>query len=387
MNVIFVIIILFVLWIIYDRIREPFQLDPRPPNTGESYHRHSYTINGLPGKTPNRNYYIYAPSHPPPRGGYPYIVYYSFMKADGGLFPEDADTTGEGVAPLDDANECTLGEKCQSTSDIWLQMLFHLFLREGIAIVMTTMVQYDSYFYLECDTSTPETQENANDLYSICWNGNNPDLEYLQRMFNELYTNHLVNNNHMGIMGYSVGAQMVSRSYNEFPFLRTRPHLYAFPTIQVGIMISGGSLHCYQYCNADNKSHLRGPHQQLCQHQPSEYDPCYDEITRGCCPKGLTEPTFDTGRLPWTKHPPTVLAQTRTDNFADPNASVRYFETLKKNGVPTRLITGNGKNHNLFPSALVPILDFVSKYLQPFKNSICRSQTQTSTQVPSHYSS
>lgn len=363
-NVLNVVILLFLLWIVISHEKEPFALDTRPNNPNLSFNKQIKTIYGLPPPSSFRNYYIFTPISKSPSGGFPYVVYYSFIKYDGTNFNKDS-STNIGINSLDNADVCSKGDKqkCNSTSDIWLQMLFHLFIREGIAVVMTTMIADDSYFYLECDKSNSITKKNSEDLYSICWNGNNPDRPYLEKMFDELHNNTLLDNNRMGIMGYSVGAQMVSRSYNDFPLMKTFPNNYSFPKIRVGLMISGGSLHCYQYCNADKKSKLRGPGKYLCNNQPIDYSPCYNKETLGCCPKNLTEPNYDRGKFPWKNHPPTILVQTQFDNFADPNASVRYFNVLQKHNIPSKLITGKGSNHNLFPSAIIPILDFFSRYL------------------------
>ena len=308
-------------------------------------------LNTDPGKDwNNRRTFIIYPTHiKQPSNGWSYLVYFSFMKYDGKNFFTKNKYTG--VYDLNLSNECKTNNKCNPTSEIWIQQLFHHILYEGYALVFTSIAQEDSYYYLECES---KYKKDMNNIYSLCWNGNNPD---------NLPNNIKLNYNQMGLIGLSVGAQMVSRCYNDFPFL-TLTNNIPFPDIKVGVMISGGSMHCYQYCNADPKSDLRKPNGVLCKNQPKEYENCFDKITRGCCPKDKTEINYDNGILEWKNHPATILAQTKLDNFADPNASIYYYNKLKKMGVSSQIISGEGDNHNLFPSAIIPIIHFIKTFLQ-----------------------
>lgn len=312
-----------------------------------------------------RQAWIYLPTTPKPKDGYPYVLYFSFMNYDG----TSNQTTPNipGIYNLDEAAPCTKPGECNGETTIWIQMLLHLLLNSGVAIIMTTMVAEDSYFYVSCDKNDSDDLRNP---YNICWNGYNPDKLYLQKLFGHIENGTAVPQVHnalayekCGLLGYSVGAQMVSRCYNEFPFLKTVPERNPFPTIAAGVMVSGGSMHCYEFCNGDKKSMLRGPSGRLCKKQPKAFEPCFDASKLGCCPKGLTEPNYDNGILDWRNHPPTLLAQTKLDSYADPNASTFYYEELQKRGVKSKLITGLGTNHNLFPAAVIPALDFFLDYL------------------------
>lgn len=337
------------------------------PKTEIPYRKHVLTVNETdPGASWNaRKAFIYLPNTPKPRDGYPYVLYFSFMKYDG--TSSQTSPKVPGIYNLDAAAPCTKPGKCNGETTIWVQFLLQLLLNSGVAVVMTTMVADDSYFYVSCDKEDSKDLDNP---YNICWNGYNPDKLYLQKLFGHIQDGTAVPNvsnalsyEQCGLLGYSVGAQMVSRCYNEFPFMKTLPGRKRFPRISAGVMVSGGSMHCYEYCNGDKKSRLRGPDGKLCQRQPKTYEPCYDPSGLGCCPRNMTEPNYDNGTLPWSQHPPTLLAQTENDSYADPNASMYYYDVLQRHGVVSELVTGLGSNHNLFPAAVIPALDFFEKHL------------------------
>ena len=337
------------------------------PKSARTFAKHTVTVKDTDHSKPwnDREAMVFLPTTPKPANGYPYVMYFSFMNYDG-TSPQTTPNV-PGLYDLDLSAPCTTAGKCDGTRAIWIQMLLQLLLNQGIAVIMTTMVADDSYFYVTCDD---KDKDDLSDIYNICWNGYNPDKLYLQKLFGLIAEGEAVPSvpsaldyHKCGLLGYSVGAQMVSRCYNEFPFLQTVPQRKPFPRIAAGMMVSGGSMHCYEYCNADPKSRLRGPSGALCKRQPVNYEPCYDSEGLGCCPKDLTEPNYDKGVLPWSIHPPTLLAQTENDSFADPNASAYYYDTLQKHDVPSQLITGLGSNHNMFPAAIIPALDFFKKYL------------------------
>ena len=161
------------------------------------------------------------------------------------------------------------------------------------------------------------------------------------------------------MIGYSVGANFVSRCINEFPFMKTYTNT-PFPAINVGVMIGGGSYHCYQYCDGTEIT------KDTCKNQPKDiYGDCNNSKNKwtGCCPMTLTEYNYDNNILPWKNHPPVILAQTKCDQLADPNGSVYYYKNLQLHGVPSQLVTSLGNIHNLCPRAIIPILNFVLKYL------------------------
>ena len=86
----------------------------------------------------------------------------------------------------------------------------------------------------------------------------------------------------MCLMGYSVGAQMVSRCINEFPIMLTAENntgqTFKFPRIVCCILIAGGSYYCYSDEVSNDKEQLKN---------------CVDPNVRGCCPIGITEMNYD----------------------------------------------------------------------------------------------
>lgn len=303
----------------------------------------------------------------------PYIIFFSFVEWN------SYDPTNPivfGIVNPDESISCITNNKCDPYNEGWIHLQLESFLSSGYAVVMTTLIQDDSYQYLNCQNKTE-----ADNLYNLCWNnGNNPDATYLTEIFKQITENTLMNEselivgkslagnfnpnnlqlnkNECGLLGYSVGAQMVSRCINEFGTFS----IPNSPKVKVACMISGGSLHCYEYCNSDSNTE-RGPDGKICKKQPSNYEPCWSKSTIGCCPYDLTEPKYDNNVKNYKDHPPVILAQTRLDVFADPRASYNYYEKLKKMGVDTEIITGLCGNHNLFPNAIIRILMFFKKYM------------------------
>ena len=145
--------------------------------------------------------------------------------------------------------------------------------------------------------------------YSLYWNkGNNFLTDYLKELMYYIYNDDILDYNRCGMMGYSLGAQIVSRMYNEFPTMKLKFNNIDFPNISCGIMIAGGTLYCY------------------------------DDDNPNFCPKNKTEPIYDKGIKKWDEHPPTLLSQNIPDIYADKYATRNYFNTLAKNGVPSYLI-------------------------------------------------
>jgi hypothetical protein len=143
---------------------------------------------------------------------------------------------------------------------------------------------------------------------TLYWNnGDNYMNNYLKELMDYIYINPDLDYNRCGLMGYSLGAQMISRFYQEFPTMTTTNGI-AFPNISCGIMIAGGSLHCF------------------------------DDMSPNSCPEDKTEPIYDNGYRGWANHPPTLLTQNIPDSYSDQNASSNYFNVLAKNGVPCYLI-------------------------------------------------
>ena len=110
-----------------------------------------------------------------------------------------------------------------------------------------------------------------------------------------------LNFNRMAVVGYSVGAPMVSRFFESFHNLKLKDGS-PFPIPLAGIMISGGSMSCY---TGDVNT----------------------------CPENTSEISYDMGIIPWSKHPPVLLIQSINDTDAPhgkDGASQRYFEQLNK---------------------------------------------------------
>ena len=143
---------------------------------------------------------------------------------------------------------------------------------------------------------------------TLYWNnGNNFVNNYIKEVMDYIYDDSELDYNRCAVMGYSLGAQMVSRFYQEFPSMYTKKNI-PFPNISCGIMIAGGTLHCFENDNPNT------------------------------CPPNKTEPIYDNGDISWDKHPATLLFQNRPDSYSDKNATENYFNTLAKNGVPCYLI-------------------------------------------------
>lgn len=147
---------------------------------------------------------------------------------------------------------------------------------------------------------------------TLYWNnGENFMNDYLKELMEYIYyKENQLDYTRCGLMGYSLGAQMVSRFYNEFPNMTTISNI-PFPKISCGIMIAGGTLHCF------------------------------DDDNPNSCPVNKTEPIYDDGIKPWKNHPATLLFQNIPDTYSDDNATANYFKTLAKNGVPCYLVNKN----------------------------------------------
>lgn len=163
----------------------------------------------------------------------------------------------------------------------------------------------------------PYLPEKPKDLSSVdstlYWNnGQNFLNNYLKELMDYIYNNDELDYNRCGLMGYSLGAQMVSRLYNEFPSMTTT-HNISFPKISCGIMIAGGTLHCFDDSNPE------------------------------ICPSNKTEPIYDDGNRLWENHPATLLFQNIPDSYSDSKATANYFNTLANEGVPCYLVNKNVK--------------------------------------------
>jgi hypothetical protein len=97
---------------------------------------------------------------------------------------------------------------------------------------------------------------------------------------------------------------------------------------------------------------------------------CKYPIALGCCPINLTEQNYDDGTLNYANHPPVMLAQNDDDIYADPNASINYFNTLSSvggivyivRGPPIKDLGSRGR-HGLMSCQIAPCIAFLLKYI------------------------
>lgn len=236
-------------------------------------------------------------------------------------------------------------DQCVNT-DVNMYLLMDFFkalVDEGFVLFHVGMVYADTWFSGPCQTSDP---------CSGCWDQKeNPDRQFLQVLFEKIRAHDFPDELHglelqyddCSLFGYSAGTQMVSRCINDFPFLKTSGGKHSFPAIQFGIMLSGGSLYCYTHdCKTSACLDPDG--------KPNKnFSPCPypDANQRGCCPHNLSEPNYDQGKIPWSKHPKMVLLQSVDDYYADPMASVYYSDIMRKHKVPVERVTCQSTAHGL----------------------------------------
>lgn len=238
-------------------------------------------------------------------------------------------------------------------------LLLLQFIKNDYIIVNMSMTSEDVYYNQPC-TNT--------DVCKKCWTPNNPDQDYLQKLFNMIYENKYpapldnlqLEYNNISLFGYSVGAGAVSRYINDFPFMTTLPGGFPLPRIKCGVMIAGGSLYCYSKdCGQD----------PMCRDSDGKPDPHFSPCAfpnlaiRGCCPHNLSEPNYDNGKLPWKDHPPVILIQSLDDSYADPMASVYYQQIMDKHNVPNERYTANSTVHGIASQYQIDkTINFVNRY-------------------------
>jgi len=274
------------------------------------------------GKVPNnkRAIAVTVPNTKQPDGGWPYVLSWQFMKTNGigtawnnrevigGIAEIQTDKKNNSIAPLDDDITSGLAS--------YMLMLKHI-VASGFVLVNISELLPDTEFWSEC------TSDKVNDA---CWNnGKNPDADAMKVLFEKIHKNNLIpdinfNYNRMAALGYSTGAQQISRMINNFPFMKTSSGVL-FPKISLGIMIAGGSYWCYNYNDSI----------------PKNYKPCADTDV-GCCPNNKTEDNYDTGKL--KNHPPVLLLQGEQDVWAAWEASYNYFNILSARGDPVYRVIG-----------------------------------------------
>jgi hypothetical protein len=313
------------------------------------YRQYAMTIPGeWNGKKNDRKAFLITPNTTAPLGGWPVLMYFAFMLPNGtvdewaGLEDYPNVTYPPGILPAE-MLKLIEEQELKSVQDFLnprnylreriqghytLQVLLRGLLQIGYAVVMTTEYCTDCYFYADCTGVDPD---------NICWNhGDNPDTQYMLSLIERL-NRYDVNTANIGLMGYSVGAQMVSRLINE----AFRPDVdIKWPEWKFGIMIAGGSMFCYDD-TLRCPSHLK-PH--------------------GCCPVGRTEEVFDDKHVPWSRHPPSILVQTKHDIYADNDAMRNYFGVLKRHNAEAVAVYSEGFRHGVCACQVTPILNAVKKF-------------------------
>lgn len=232
-----------------------------------------------------------------------------------------------------------------------LKSSFNYLINKNICIVFLYPDPDDTWYYMN-DNNFNDSFTCKNDIPNgiSCWNSSdNPDLRYLQKTMDILYTDKDLDLNKMVIIGYSAGAQMVSNAIGEFPLLKTLSNK-SFPNIKAAFIIAGGSQYCYAYKDVNNP--------------PDIFLPCIDKKTRLCCPRDTTEKNFMTGKCSSDIHPPTFLFQTENDAWADPNASNHYFDSCKKFNLKCgKIIAKNQTNHGLVRNQMKIFINLILFYL------------------------
>ena len=315
------------------------------------------------------------PDREPPKDGWPIIFMFDFMTPDGY-------TTGwvgrGGIQMVGGINEHLMGGKNipgerVTPGDYLTGLRTYCYFKRyliaaGFAVIMLGEQNYDSEYYYPCRDKDPDSQ---------CWNrGDNPDAAALRDLFSQLYARNLItsqksgkvqlNWNKLGLSGYSVGAQMVSRMINSFPQMMATVNnrQVPFPKILGALMIGGGSYHCYQFQKEGTM-----------EENPQNYrDNCYSG-SLGCCPSNLTEGNYDSGELSFADHPPVILAQNEMDAYAAPAASRNYFDVLAGVGGIVYKVAGpkvqpgpglegpSRGRHGIMACQIAPILAFFLRYV------------------------
>ena len=239
-----------------------------------------------------------------------------------------------GYIPMNDQTKLWY-TKGQQTGFNYLMSLMKNLVNNDCVIIQLSMTERDTYYFSECHKGA-KTIDNK-----YCWSQKNPDLNYLKHLFDIIKNNQFpikLNYSNISFLGYSVGAQAVSRYINEFPYLKTIIG-NKFPEIVSAVLIAGGSYFCY-----DDYLYTTKP-----------FKNCIDQNSlktknnegRGCCPDNIIEQNYHEGKLKWNKHPPVLLVQQSNDFFADPNASIFYFDIMSKNNAPVLRISDNSDTHGI----------------------------------------
>lgn len=192
-------------------------------------------------------------------------------------------------------------------------------------------------YNFKCKSTYSPTNTNGG---IACFEKGCPDDLYLSQVRNDITQDKTLNLNKMAVIGYSSGAQMTSLAISKFKDL-------GFPNITVAVLIAGGAQYCYVYTAS----------------LPDIFKPCKNN-NLGCCPYNTLERSYMDNTNKMSKHPPTFLFQTENDNWADQNASINYYNSAVKFGVPTgKMIVLNSNYHGLVYTQANTFINIIKRYL------------------------
>jgi len=306
-----------------------------------------------PAKKNVRKTSIAIPKVAPPPGGFPWLLYFGFKVYHNGQEARKPERRKRAEAK----------DQCD-TDDVGTPKFLDSLVYAGYAVVVTSQWEWDTQFYVprpewyNCNSWQYSRGQGANG----CWNdGKNPDVGYFKVLFDQIQDQFpQLNYNRFGIYGVSVGSQMVSRSINNFWKLKTKKKR-TFPTIKSAIMNAGGSYRCYAYKGGAYGS-------QPPPANATGYLPCVD-TSIGCCQHGFTEEAYQDGPREWKDHPAVLMAQSQFDCYADPGASLYYYNSMAQltsaaNAVvPVCRIAADSVLHGLSMSLVSPAVAFVKHTL------------------------
>ena len=322
----------------------------------------------------DRVVFVATPDGEPPKDGWPCLLFFQFMDKDGVVSNGQYTLRKRDGGIQIDKNFPTASPLYNNIMDV-----MHQTLKNKVKIICIGQFRYDSMFYLGCDwTDAASTTDNI--IQNICYNaGDNPDFEIFNLIFDDIHdkTKYLddIDYSRIGLWGYSVGAQMVSRCIQSFPGKTTKTGR-AYPAVKYGVMVAGGSYGCYDYEGMYVDTKLPPPQNCL---------PCKEEQPIGCCPHNYTEAYY--GEAQYTSpdgtdykakdgvedmsaHPPVLLLQSKNDKWADPNASTYYYDLVSqgggkvwKNDYPaTDAIIQRGNRHGIYEKQVEPAVRFISYF-------------------------
>ncbi len=304
-----------------------------------------------------RSMYIYKPNNVV--GKIPFILFYSFQKSG---YDQSCPIKTENKyycdwGDSDWCNDTNLDKPynvCDKEGQYTLRKFLKLLLLNGIAVIQLSMVGNDSWsagdLYKLDDTChykrfadnksgwICEDNINYGDDGFNCgilsqkskalWNS---DIRYIISSWNYIKNNQSdLDIDNFGIMGFSVGGQMVSNSFQNYDIL--------FDNIlpKLGIIIAGGTYQCYQ-CTGNT-----------CPKNTTEarWDCSYSNLYKSST--GQFNCDLSKNKNETKHHPPVLLMQSINDDMADPNASINYFDTLyKQNAQNSFLIQGADNTHGI----------------------------------------